>query len=289
MARTFRIIDSTVGKGGHQFGPNVLRVKQLLKLNGLMVTAGDHWDRTTETALLDFRQKLFGETPFAMVDSYRNEPLRASIPRNDMVLFELAYRANVLIRLCPPRSGADALTDVHDWLVKRETGFGWNRVAWGVEGMPTWAVVTSFEEDKPIAKQFYGFEFPSTEAPLALNCTVYANLMMSVWLHGNVHQPPFSAGVAESGLDKHLSVSRYGYKLLGEYKSVADITKHTAKNPSQLFCVEAGNFVGHMALLLDGEVFQCNIGKPACTRTPLERFVRGHPSGWISGPAPARP
>jgi len=290
MARTFRIISGTVGKAGQQFGPDVQRVKQLLALNGLKVTKDDRWDWTAEGALLDFRRRMFGETPFAMVeDTDPNEPNRPSISPKDMVLFELAYRANVLIRLCPPRAGADAVNDVHDWLAKRDTGFGWNRVAWGLEGMPNWAVVTSFEADKPIAKQFYGFEFPTIEKTLALNCTVYANLMMSVWLHGNVHQPPFSAGVAESGLDKHLAVERYGYKLLGKYKSVEDITKHTAQAPSRLFCVEAGDFVGHMAVLLNRDVLQCNLGSPACTRTSLEHFVRGHTEGWVSGPAPARP
>jgi hypothetical protein len=291
MARTFRIISGTVGKAGQQFGPDVQRVKQLLALNGLKVTNDDRWDWTAQRALLDFRQRVFGETPFAMVeDTDPNEPNRPSITPRDMVLFELAYRANVLIRLCPPRSGADAVNDVHDWLVGHETHFAAGRVVWGLDRLPNWAVVTSMRIWKPLSQQFYGFEF-KIGGPLALDCTLYANLMMSVWLSGGVHKPPFTAGIGDSGDDHHLAVERYGYRLIGKYSSVSDITEHTAKYPNRLFCIEVGDDVSHMALLLNNQVLQCNIKPPGCTRTTLEHFFKypHHDKGWISGPAPARP
>src|SRR5262249_45904049 len=116
MARTFQIIKHPVGKAGHRRGPQLRRVNERLTAKRDAFTRNDHWDWSTERALLDFRGKLFGRTPFAMIeDVHPNEPNRTSIQPNDMVLFELAYGANVLIRLCPPNTGQDAISSVHEW------------------------------------------------------------------------------------------------------------------------------------------------------------------------------
>jgi hypothetical protein len=188
-----------------------------------------------------------------------------------------------MIRLVPPLGGADAFEDVHEWLVKRRTGFDFNRVVFGWDGLPSWAIVMSLGDKEGE----YEFGMHSSK-PLELNCTLYANLMMSVWLQGNVHSAPFSAGIGESGGSKHLSVFRYHYKLLGQYASADDVRRFTERHPDQLFCIEAGEQVGHMALLLNDEVFQCNIMPFGCTRRPLKDFLRTHPAGWMSGPAPVR-
>ena len=285
MPQTIRIITGRVGEGGAQSGLEVKRVKQLLRLNGYDdVTTTDRWDQAAARALISFKRKASEGSVFPLAEGWDSRRDGAAyLTPKDPMLFELAYRAGVLIRLVPPLGGADAFLDVHKWLVDRRTGFDTRRVLFGWDGLPSWAVLMTLGE------KLGAYEFAmSAHKPLELNCTLYANLMMSVWHQGNVHSVPFEASIAESGGNKHLSVYRYSYKLLGSYSSVADVAKHTAKQSDRLFCIEAGNQVSHMALLLDGEVFQCNLMPFGCSRQPLEKFVRYHPVGWVSGPGPRR-
>jgi hypothetical protein len=290
MSRVFHIISHTVGKAGHQRGPDVQRVKELLALNGYPTTKNDHWDASAERGLLDFRRRLFGETPFAMIeDADPNEPNRASITPNDMVLFELAYRAKVLIRLCPTMHGEEAIKSVHDWLAERDTEFSFARVVWGLAGMRQWAIVTTMLYGKKLSEQYYGFQ-RDTHPVLSLNCTLYANLMMSVWLNGGVHDAPFAAGISESGEGQHLAVTRYKYKLLGEYDGWDSVQELTKGHPNRLFCLDVGDDGHHIALLLNGMVLECNAGyeAKACHRIPGRDFFskKGHEKGTICGPAP---
>jgi len=286
MARTTSIITARIGEGGRQSGNQVLRIKQLLRLNGFKdVAADDHWDKYASRALVKFRERTRSSMNFELMDGWESRRDDAAyVTPNDPLLFELAYQAGVLIRLEPPLGGADAFLDVHEWLVKKRTGFDTKRVLFGWDGLPSWAVLMTLGKDN--GEHEFGM---SATKPLELNCTLYANLMMSVWLQGNVHSAPFEPGIAESGGAKHLAVFRYHYKLRGSYASVGDVTKFTDPYPNQLFCIEAGNQVSHMALLLNDEVFQCNIWPFGCSRQPLERFIKLHPLGWISGPAPGRP
>jgi hypothetical protein len=287
MPATFRILTRKVGKQGDREGVQVLRIKQLLFLNGFRnIRLSPSWDLQTTRALAEFREKsdfngqrlLYGE------DKLPGRSPDDSISPRDPILFELAYGAGVLIRLAPGGNiykGRIALEDVHDWCTKREIGFDWDAAVWGLHGYPMWAIVTNGGRA----------EF-STTTPLALNCTVYVNLMMSVWHQGNAHTQPFNASVRDVGVNnKGVLAERYYYKHTQRYSSLEEVEDFVAAKPNRLYCLEAGEeWVGHEALLFKRTVYECTpLGSAQNCRTlPLSDWIsRGsHGSGWICGPSP---
>src|SRR5262249_836727 len=153
-------------------------------------------------------------------------PQRYVLP-HDSLLFELAYRAKVLIRLSAGgnvyRHGI-AFEDVHSWCEERAIQFDMrNRVVWGLDRYLTWAIVTKRNDD-------FKTEDFETQAPLALNCTLYANLMMSVWKQGNAHRWPFSASVKTAGTGPHFANDRYGYPIAGEFSDASEIRELTRRH-----------------------------------------------------------
>jgi hypothetical protein len=128
--------------------------------------------------------------------------------------------------------------------------------------------------------------------PLAMNCTVYVNLMMSVWHQGNAHSLPFNASVRDVGVKNTGTLAtRYYYKDVVRYSSLADVETFVAAKPNRLYCLEAGDdWIGHEALLLKNTVYECTplFTAQNCRTLSLKDWIsRGlHKSGWISGPSP---
>jgi len=282
MAATFRIITHRVGEKGQTTGIEVLRIQQLLKLNKYNVRCTGVWDTASRDALQAFQEKLRREQGLVALEYGQLSPIRPYIMPDDSMLFELAYRAGVVIRLAPGRRGDLGFQDVHDWCVEHKVGFDWFHAVWGLHGYLPWAVVTRFDPDTHV----HSFDLVD---PLALNCTLYANLMMSVWFSGTAHGPPFSANVANTGGANHLAVQRYQYPRLVKCESIAAI-RAAARQPGRLYCLEAGDWVGHIALLLGDTVYECNVSTHAGSNVvsmSLARWWNSHAyTTWVSGPSP---
>ena len=289
MTSTFQIITRRTGDGGVVSGIHVKRIQQLLKLNGFpALQVRGIWDKPSRNALLVFRERLDRSNPsaFMFIDSQGDQPDadRPYLTPRDPVLFELAYGAKVLIRLGGGwNRGSMALDDVHDWCVNHSVGFAFGRAVWGLDGYPTWAIVTNTSKEGL-------YEFAMDSNRRALNCTLYANLMMSVWAHGNAHRGPFAAGIAESGGEKHLAQARYNYPKVGLLNTAEEIMAETRKHPGRLYCIEAANDSGsvhHIALLFNGQVYECNVWpRVGCMKRPLGDWLSTHTPAWLLGPSP---
>jgi hypothetical protein len=92
MPPTISILKGRVGEGGAQFGNEVKRIKQLLRLNGFDLTDDDRWDKKAVNALIGFREKMFGVMTFPIMDGMdsRRDGSAYITPR-DPILFELAF------------------------------------------------------------------------------------------------------------------------------------------------------------------------------------------------------
>jgi hypothetical protein len=289
MAATLSIISHRIGQGGQMHGLDVRRVQQLLYLTKKPIQIDGHWSKKMADALHAFRESLIKKDRSLFLVEETLQTLgqhRNHLDPGDPVLFELAYTAGVLIRTGGGwLRGRSAFEDVQAYLEKREAGFNFKRVVWGLKDFPTWAVVT-------LTSETHKYEFPLQD-PMALNCTLYANLMMSVWAQGNVHGLPFQARIADSGFFNHLANERYRYPIIGKLETEAQVRAHV-RHPDRLYCLEAADrtfgTVDHMGLLLDNVVYECNL-KPSegVQKHPLGEWMRspGHRPVWLMGPAHA--
>lgn len=286
MSATVSIITRRIGEGGDMHGLAVRRVQQLLRLTHKPVNVTGIWDARTARYLNDIREEPYKKDPSVWI---LDDPATAFKAKNfltptDPVLFELALAAGVLIRLGVGWfRGADAFLDVHRWLEKHGATFDWGRAVWGLQGFPSWGIVT-------LTSETGRYEFPMN-APLALNCTLYANLMMSVWAQGNAHKSPFSASIANSGGSNHLATSRYGYPNLGLVTDVASV-RQKMKHPERLYCLEATSpwsadlTVSHMGLLYQNTVYECNVSpKMGVQSNSLATWLARHTPAWLLGPS----
>lgn len=284
MSATFRILDHQVGEGGLKHGVEVQRIQQLLYLNGFKIRTNGIWHSETTDALVKFREKIQNPTEAYFTESI--EVPKKFVTPHDPILFELAYGAKVLIRLAPGGNiyrHAMAFEDVHGWCVDQKIKFDMrNRAVWGLDRYLNWAIVTEKSDE-------FGKAAFDIERPRVLNCTLYANLMMSVWKQGNAHRHPFSADVSEAGGGNHFANQRYHYPLVGQFSSADDIRNLTRKHPYQLYCLEYGQtWVGHLGLLYNSRVYECNVGPTSDVHSvTLDHWVMTHPDGWVLGPAPA--
>jgi hypothetical protein len=281
---TFQILTHRVGEGGLQSGTQVLRIQQLLFLNGYRkLKLNGHWSLQTAEALIDFKKKQLNPTQQFFLGSGSMSPspdtLRPSLQPRDPLLFDLAFGAGVLIQVAPggrTYRGSIAFEYVHQWCAKY-VSFSWSdHAVWGLEGYSNWVIVT---KSKPPV-----FD---TQAPVDLNCTLYVNLMMSVWYQGNAHTAPFDPSVKTVGDTYGLLSKRYHYAQTARYSGLEDIMNFTRHRPDRLYCLEAGHErVGHEALLYHGKIYECNVLE-GCQSVPLEKWMPWHSNGWISGPSPS--
>jgi hypothetical protein len=289
MAATFGILNQPVGDFPRLDANDVKRIQQLLFCTGFWgVEANGAWDFETKKAFGKFQQKQWSPSAqFFLCDSSPAlcDP-RNNVRPGDTLLFDLAFKAGVLIPLAPlmlpqparVNRGSIAFLNLHEWC-KANVTFTWsNHALWGLQGYRNWAIVTS---DDPA-------RFDIVQ-PRALNCTLYANLMMSMWHQGHVHGLPFDASLKKVGHEAGFLGKRYHYDSTKEYASLNDIASFTKKHPDRLYCLEPSGLadnIGHEALLFRGRIYECTPGKN-CRDIPLkEWFVGSHTTGQISGPSP---
>lgn len=292
MAATWKLIKQKVGEGGvTAAGPDVRTVQELLVAAGTTEpnVLGGSWGGHSKNALLAFQKE-------------NTLPERNYVEPNDECLFALAEAAEIVVPL-PKTPGITGIKTLHQWFVDNDVGY------------------QSGAEDGGGNRALYGLDFDGcTEygiqrinrawraGPVLMDCTTYVNAMLGVFVHGHLHSPPYDADCSAYGntANTHLARERYSLPLVyrpvtkdkvtkreNYFKLAADIAAATSK--SNLYVIEvgggAGGGVSHMALLYDGQVYECTTGQvgSACISRSLEDFVKAKPSKifYVFGPRPA--
>lgn len=276
MAGTKKFIRSSVGVGGKNDREDVRAVQQLLIAAGEVVKGGDDggWGNNTLAALESFLKSQ--SPPIA----------KTLVEPDDDLLLKLAAKAGILIPL-PGVSGVAGLERMHSWFVENkikyqagaESGCG-NRCVYGLDGHPEYAVQTEAREFR--------------KGPVQMDCTTYANLLLSVYRYGNAHNASYDGDCAKVGgvSSFHCARDRYGFPIVsrrarsatGAESSVTDfrtadqVAAAIREKGPGLFAVEPAvlgtGAVKHLALLYGSQVYECsNATTPNCIKHPLTEFM----------------
>jgi hypothetical protein len=300
MAGTFSIVTKKTGEGGVKQGYEVKRVEQLLYMAGYkgMGTPNGVWKPATTAAWVKYQEEagIFPARPF--IEGYD--------PENK--LLTLAQAAGVAVPLPSGETGAKGVRSFIETAQATKIPYGWldhgngSMMTWGMKlnGDNSWGICT-----KPGGPMNAVFDM---KVPIASNCTSLANVLLSIWHSGNLHNPQYSASQASGGLNEDMVLGRrYGYVPLkgskkhpagvtgrpGMYTSLEEIQADT--KPGTLyhfaFCKKDG-FITHDTVLLDGTIYECNFTQsPACYGSDLEpRWKKArnfHRYAVVYGPAAA--
>ncbi|MFN9100448.1 MAG: peptidoglycan-binding domain-containing protein [Gemmatimonadaceae bacterium] len=279
------IVPKKIGEGGLKSGASVKRVQQLLWMAGYTTvgTPDGGWGKNTTAAWMEYQEKLV----------FRSQPFIAGgDPENR--LFYLALAAGVLMPLTGGIIGAKGLRNFFDSCVALRIPYGWEHdgkkygngtmMTWGyrMNGNTAWGICT-----KPGGVDSVLFDL---KVPLALNCTAFAQAALSIWHHGNLHNPQYRSDQMV-GHFTNLSQTRYGYVPLpgtkaptggaavfpGLYSSVEELEDELEAGVLYHFALCSPNgSIKHDTVLLDGEVYESNSdGPPYVYKTALqERWKR---------------
>jgi peptidoglycan hydrolase-like protein with peptidoglycan-binding domain len=294
MTATLQLIQGRVGEGGIKNGSNVRHLQQLLLANGydLGATRDDGgWGEKTKTALTDFQKKC--QTTGVAPDGETCVPdasvaVRDFAEPGDRCLYHLARCANILIPM-PGKVGMSGVKIVHEWFVKNQIKYqqgaqsgGGTRATYGLDGDSSWAVQTA------------GGDF--AKGPVQMDCTTYVNLMLGIFLRGDLNGTPYEAATPVGWVNTmHLARDRYlfplnsraeGEKSVNFFHSAEQIKAVT--KDANLYVLEVAGTVAnpkthkpmygavtHMALLYGGETYECTTGQsgPACITRSLDDFM----------------
>jgi hypothetical protein len=257
MPATHPIITKRVGEGGTAGFGDIKRIQQLLARAGFLqknqITGS--WGKAggaSATAWNDF-QLSKGWVPKPYVDP---------VDAEDRLAY-LASAACVLLWMPDYLRSLSAITVLTDFAIACKIPYGWGdkygegtRSIYGFEGR-SWAMV--FLEGSY-------FDVGAADAR-SFNCCAFANVLLSVWMQGNIHAAPYNASQAVGGDGTQLG-TRYGMpeiknskgamgiSSLDELKSVmtADRIYHMA------LCRDStGTFTKHDVIVVNNTVFQSNI------------------------------
>lgn len=275
MPTTKTFIRARVGPDCENRVADVRTVQELLTAAGAVVPGGatGRWSSASEEALRSFKRQ------HATADQTEAPYLEP----NDPLLLKMAEVARILIPLSG-FSGVAGMLHLNDWLSRNRIGYNpgaqrglGNRALWGVAGNRRWVVQTT-------AGRFQ-------RGPVELDCTIYVNLMLSVYLRGDAHNTVYDADCSRFGNTSasHLARDRYGFPqmFMAEggarmncFTTTEQIVNATRRAPRSLYAIEVGGLpqggVSHLALLCNSNVFECTTGRrPACIARPLSEFMRG--------------
>jgi hypothetical protein len=276
MAGTKKFIKASVGVGGTNNRDDVRTLQQLLIAAGVVIKGGadGRWGDNSLSALQVF---LKAET----------SPLQKTLiePTSDIPL-KIAAKANILIPL-PGSTGIPGVEKLHQWFAANNIRYqagaengGGNRCVYGVDGQTGYAVQTEASEYR--------------KGPVQMDCTTYANLMLSVYLYGNAHNASYDGDCAKVGGTSsfHCARDRYGFKIvnrrdkdkagknvtLTDFRKAEQIAVAVKENGMGMYALEpavlGSGAVKHLALLYTSNVYECtNAMSPNCIKHPLTEFM----------------
>jgi len=186
-------------------------------------------------------------------------PITDQVAPNDATVLGLADAADILIELSL-RDGINGIRDFNDEVsdVQYEPGADGNGPCaqcsfWALQGTTNLIV------------QMQTLHNDIQPGPLYLNCTTYANLALSIYMHGNVTNNQFNADLKCIGdCGEHLAV-RYGFAIMDRsdvdgtsvFRTADDIESYA--KPDRLYSIECAHAlkgaVGHEAIMYNGTVY----------------------------------
>lgn len=285
MAGTKKLLSQSVGVGGKNLGDDVRSLQQLLIAAGQVVNGGadGRWGGGTLTAIQGY---LKSTLPSGGVTTVSMPVVKTLIQPSDDLPLNLAIAADIAIPL-PGVHGVAGMDALHKWFtdnsIKYQQGAengGGNRCVYGIDGHTDYAVQT---ESRAYRK-----------GPVQMDCTTYSNLMLSIYLHGNAHNPQYDGDCAKVGGTSsfHCARDRYGFPIVtrpstdksGKEVSVTDfrtaeqIVAATTAKGRGLYALEPATLgsgsVKHLALLYGTDVYECtNALTPNCIKHSLTEFM----------------
>jgi hypothetical protein len=274
MVATWAFIENRVGEKGAKHGPDVRALQQLLVAAGTTEpnVLGGGWGEHTRKALNAFQDA-------------HTLPIQNFVEPDDDCLFQLADEAEILIPM-PNKLGITGVKLLQQWFVDNQIDYE----PGAQNGLGTRAFYgLDFKDKMDYAVQRDAGAFRA--GPVLMNCTTYVNMMVSVFIHGNVHTTPYDADCSDYGAtsNNHIARNRYKMPLLSRTVGSGDKTKNEnyfrpddideGTESARLYVIEvAGGSQGgvsHMALLYDGQVYECTTGQSgsACISRTLEQFL----------------
>jgi hypothetical protein len=271
---TLQFTEKSVGPDCDNKSEDVETVQQLLQACGELTAEGARggWGGKCTTALQSFCKKYgTGEQQTA-----------TKLAPNDELLLLMAQTAKLVMPLSG-LPGMAGVKDTHKWFEDNKIRYNegaqhgkGNRAVYGVHGNTAFAVET-------ISTIF-------SAGPMEMDCTVYVNLMLSIYFTGNLHGPTYKAFCGPYGgtTSRHLARERYGFPLvmrksgtqsLNYFSTAAEIAEATKSWPASVYVLEVGEGklggVKHMALLNGSTVYECTTGQPSssCISRSLDVFM----------------
>jgi hypothetical protein len=210
-------------------------------------------------------------------------------------LFVLSLMAGVLVALPSGLRSESATSCLFEHCRVTGVPYGWvdhgagTRMIWGFEGRASWAVAT-----RPGSRRTALFDM---NTPITMNCTGFANVMLSVWQQGNIHQAPYDASQAVGGFNplglryNMHQVGGSGVLRNGVFRDADTLNQFLEQDRIYHFGIcNLDGFITHDTVLLNGYVYECNLGQePAVYRTALaDRFKKAgsRKGARVFGPAP---
>jgi hypothetical protein len=276
MAGTRKLLSQSVGVGGKNRGDDVRTLQQLLIAAGGTVNGGadGRWGGGTMTALQGYFK------------AQRPPVTKTVIEATDKLPLDLAIAADIAIPL-PGVAGVPGMDALHKWFTDKSIKYqqgaehgGGNRCVYGVDGHTDYAIQTEAKEYRA--------------GPIQMDCTTYANLMLSVYLHGNAHNAAYDGDCAKVGgvSSFHCARDRYGFPIVTrpstdkagkdvavtDFRTAEQILTATAEKGRGLYALEpavlGSGAVKHLALLYGSDVYECtNAMTPNCIKHSLAEFM----------------
>jgi hypothetical protein len=311
MAATLHVIKGRVGEGGKNLAIDLRRVQQLLALSNLLPLAQvtGNWSQPTKSALLTFQESC------GILEKDRTSYLDPQHPGD--LLFKLCNRAGVLLPVPSGKSGATALLEFFKTAQDLDIPYAWaarggaERIAYGLAGYPDYVIFTNGKG-----------QFDPKGVPIAMNCTSFANLGLSIWRTGTAYAHPYDCSQACGGfnplgsryaldflrnkqtggapsvnLPSPLTVETYATYFYGPDEVLARV------KPGNLYYLQwcylrdtklKGNdlvfpsgFGHHDTLLYDGDVYEINIAKAPeknVRKTALKKRFKPSEAVRVMGP-----
>jgi len=188
---------------------------------------------------------------------------------DDDWLLRMAAQAEILIPMPKTKTGMPAVLQLHSWFQDKGLLYESKSDYKGTNSRSFWAVPAH----PNVAVQLQLLAGMINRGPIKINCTTYANILLSVFRYGTLANPCYNASVKNIGGDsaEHLSKARYQFRQVMREETATDGKNKQlnyfataeqiddATDDAKVYSMEIGSDVhrgvGHHAILHNGTVY----------------------------------
>jgi hypothetical protein len=305
--RDVRFTLGTVGEGGTNGGGlqgDVWTVQKLLLAAGVSVGVDGVYKRGGDTAkaLLKFQEQwedAVGEE-FGLPPANKRDPLTL-LRADDDWLLRMAAAAQLLIPM-PEENDIDGVLELHKWLKSKKIKYERAADYLGKNSRSFWPI----HGRRDLAIQLQPGAGMINRGPIQINCTSYANMMLSVYLYGDISNSWYNPLCGDIGASSsvHLAKDRYHFKpktrdhirkdgkpIMGKDGKPEQLTYFRSPQeiravvePWEIYSMEIGSLeghgTGHHAILYTGMVYESRDAVPSATDRTLDDFFKALTTDW---------